>query len=447
MADYDYSYGRSWYSPGNLPQRKASSRGSSSKQKTTSSSKQKTTSSKRGYYGKVALTTPAATQRISLPRDIVTETIINTPVRVSQRKTQEPSSQGVTQSRQTTSERQQSLDSRNTTQQPVTPQPNITGGYTYTPTASGTKVSRSGWSFEVPTQPQISQEDWNTYINQPIVDNNTNTTNYDTNYIRGFRGQGEQGYRDVNSYLTWLRNNKDSADYKLFMQNGYFKDSGDALDGNELDYDQIRAMLASQGIRGNLGRRDSRRLGNVLTRLRDQSTAGTDANKEFLQGVVSSYNQNKDKWVKPAEGYTGLRNATITGDGQIGFLDESGNETYFPYTTQRAFPKQQNIQQISSLADMLRGRRLVDGPGEWRIPREVPISNNPYMKDITPGPGNWGNIGLNAGNNWRKNFINSLYTSPKNYFNLGTSSNWQNNLFSSIYNTPIKREFDLGANS
>jgi len=28
-------------------------------------------------------------------------------------------------------------------------------------------------------------------------------------------------------------------------------------------------MLASQGIRGNLGRRDSRRLGNVLTRLRD----------------------------------------------------------------------------------------------------------------------------------------------------------------------------------
>ena len=219
------------------------------------------------------------------------------------------------------------------TQQPTTPQPDIIGGYNYTPTTSGTQVSRGGWSFEVPTQPQISQEDWDTYINQPIVDNNTNTTNYDTNYIRGFRGQGEQGYRDVDSYLTWLKNNKDSADYKLFMQNGYFKDSGDALDRNELDYDQIRAMLASQGIRGNLGRRDSRRLGNVLTRLRNQSTAGTPENAQFLQGVVSSYNQNKDKF-RPAEGYTGLRNAIITGDGQIGFLDESGNETYFPYSKQ-----------------------------------------------------------------------------------------------------------------
>lgn len=215
---------------------------------------------------------------------------------------------------------------------------------TSTPKSSSTKTGFAlDTKAEIPNyvkplatqqQPQVSQEDWNTYINQPIVDNNTNTTNYDTNYIRGFRGQGEQGYRDVDSYLTWLKNNKDSADYKLFMQNGYFKDSGDALDGNELDYDQIGAMLASQGIRGNLGRRDSRRLGNVLTRLRDQSTAGTEANKEFLQGVVSSYNQNKDRWVRPAEGYTGLRNATITGDGQIGFLDESGNETYFPYSKQ-----------------------------------------------------------------------------------------------------------------
>lgn len=222
-----------------------------------------------------------------------------------------------------------------TTQQPVTPQPNITGGYTYTPTASGTKVSRGGWSFEVPAQSQISQDDWDTYINQPIVDNNTNTTNYDTNYIRGFRGQGEQGYRDVNSYLTWLGNNKDSADYKLFMQNGYFNDSGD------LDYGQIGAMLASQGIRGNLGRRDSGRLGNVLTRLRNQSTEGTPENKQFLQGVVSSYNQNKGKW--------GLTSSAELGeDGKIRLLNNSSSPSSFATSVTNFFNKYPNIESVKS---------------------------------------------------------------------------------------------------
>ena len=276
-------------------------------------------------------------------------------------------------------------------------------------------------------QPQISQKDWNTYINQPIVDNNTNTTNYDTNYIRGFRGQGEQGYRDVNSYLTWLRNNKDSADYKLFMQNGYFNDSG-----KDLNYDQIGAMLASQGIRGNLGRRDSRRLGNVLTRLRDQSTAGTDANKEFLQGVVSSYNQNKDKWVRPAEGYTGLRNATITGDGQIGFLDESGNETYFPYS------KQSPTYQINGSSP------------EFQAIRNQFFTTNPSSGFQPVSQGNWlGSAGNILGSTYRPQW--NMTSGPRPAF-FGTSiSNQAKNMmktWNDFTNSLLpRREFNSGANS
>ena len=183
--------------------------------------------------------------------------------------------------------------------------------------------SGKGWSFEVPRQ---QLKDWDSYISRPIVENTPSSINYDTNYIRGFRGQGQQGYRDVNSYLTWLQNNKNSDDYKLFMQNGYFNTTGD-----DLDYDQISQMLASQGVRGNLGRRDSRRLGNVLTRLRNQSTAGTPENAQFLQGVVSSYNQNKNSYVNPGAGKV-ANNAILGEDGQIQFLDNSGQVTLNPYS-------------------------------------------------------------------------------------------------------------------
>lgn len=170
----------------------------------------------------------------------------------------------------------------NTTQQSPTTQSN---SYTQTPTSTGMTYSGQNWSFTVPRQQPNPSKD--SYTSQPIVENTPNSINYDTNYIRGFRGQGQRGYRDVNSYLTWLGNNKDSDDYKLFMQNGYFD-----KDGN-LDYGQIGTMLASQGIRGNLGRRDSRRLGNVLTQLRNQSTVGTPEHDQFMQGAVEQFNRNK----------------------------------------------------------------------------------------------------------------------------------------------------------
>lgn len=281
-------------------------------------------------------------------------------------------------------------------------------------------------------QPQISQDDWDSYINQPIVENTPSSINYDTNYIRGFRGQGQQGYRDVNSYLTWLQNNKNSDDYKLFMQNGYFNTTGD-----DLDYGQISQMLASQGIRGNLGRRDSRRLGNVLTRLRNQSTAGTPENAQFLQGVVSSYNQNKDRWVKPAEGYTGLRNATITGDGQIGFLDESGNETFFPYS------KQSPTYQID------------ENSPEFQAIRNQPFATNPSSGFQPVSQGNWlGSAGNIFGSTYRPqwNMTTSSGTPyPRTAF-FGTSISDQASNMMKAWNDYTMgllphRGFNSGANS
>lgn len=147
------------------------------------------------------------------------------------------------------------------------------------------KHIREGLEYlnELKSQPVLANKPGN----EPVV--------YDTNYIRGFRGQGQRGYRDVDSYLTWLGNNKDSDDYKLFMQNGYFDKEGN------LDQGQIREMLTSQGIRGNLGRRDSGRLGNVLTRLRNQSTVGTPEHDQFMQGAVEQFNANKQQY-SPTQG-------------------------------------------------------------------------------------------------------------------------------------------------
>ena len=166
---------------------------------------------------------------------------------------------------------------------------------------------------ELKTQPVLANKPGN----EPVV--------YDTNYIRGFRGQGQRGYRDVDSYLTWLGNNKDSDDYKLFMQNGYFDNKGN------LDQGQIREMLTSQGIRGNLGRRDSGRLGNVLTRLRNQSTVGTAEHDQFMQGAVDQFNANKQLYTPKDGKYAGRTfrdlqynpNATKKGE-EISF---KGNDT------------------------------------------------------------------------------------------------------------------------
>ena len=124
------------------------------------------------------------------------------------------------------------------------------------------------------SQPVLANEPGN----EPVV--------YDRNYVRG---QRFNNYRNVNEFLDYVKNNQESDEAKLLAQNGF--------DVNN-NLDEISNMLASQGIRGNLGRRDSRRLGNVLTRLREQSTVGTEAHDQFMRGAVEQFNANKQLLLK-----------------------------------------------------------------------------------------------------------------------------------------------------
>lgn len=248
-------------------------------------------SSSGGSQGRVTLTTPAVTGRVSLPQDIITESIINRPVQVNQRRN--------TQGNRTLS-RPRTSGQRNTQQNTVAPtQPTQTWRFTDRP-INGNVVAESD-KYKL-INPKLTRnagvESLEELTSRPVLDNKPGSEPviYDRNYVRG---QRFNNYSNVNSYLTWLGNNKDSDDYKLFMQNGYFDNNGN------LDYGQIRTMLASQGIRGNLGRRDSRRLGNVLTRLREQSTVGTEAHDQFMRGAVEQFNANKQLYTPKDGKYAG----------------------------------------------------------------------------------------------------------------------------------------------
>ena len=135
-------------------------------------------------------------------------------------------------------------------------------------------------------------------VESTIVDNNTGSI-YDRNWIRGKRNQQSKGYHDVDSFLTYVQNNGDSEEARLLMQNGFYTPSAEDPTTGTLNIDEIRTMLSNQGIKGNLGRRDSKRLGNVLTTLKDQSTNGTEANHRFMENAVQQYNN---------AGYAGVAN-------------------------------------------------------------------------------------------------------------------------------------------
>ena len=269
MADYDYNYGRSWYSPGNLPQRKASRKDGSRR----SSSTQRTTSSSRGSYGKVTLTTPAATMRVSLPQDIITESIINGPVQVNQQR----NSQGNRAPSRPKNSSQEFVQRSNISPVKPTQTWNFTNGKLITPKPQKNEAISS---FEELTS-------------RPVLDNNSNNTIYDRNYVRG---QRFSNYNNVNEFLDYVKNNQNSDEARLLAQNGF-----DVNNNSE----EISNMLASQGIRSNLGRRDSRRLGNVLTRLREQSTVGTEAHDQFMQDAVDQFNATKQLYTPKDGKYAG----------------------------------------------------------------------------------------------------------------------------------------------
>ena len=108
---------------------------------------------------------------------------------------------------------------------------------------------------------------------------NTNVT-YNSGNIRANRGVN---YSNVNEYWDYLNNNKDSNDYKLFQN------IMRTTDGN-LNRDVFDQTMAKYGISGNLGRRDSGRLANLLNDLNLIGTEGSDARNSFIDSYNNHFN-------------------------------------------------------------------------------------------------------------------------------------------------------------
>ena len=108
---------------------------------------------------------------------------------------------------------------------------------------------------------------------------NTNVT-YNSGNIRANRGVN---YSNVNEYWDYLNNNRDSNDYKLFQN------IMRTTDGN-LNRDVFDQTMAKYGISGNLGRRDSGRLANLLNDLNLIGTEGSDARNSFIDSYNNHFN-------------------------------------------------------------------------------------------------------------------------------------------------------------
>ena len=111
-----------------------------------------------------------------------------------------------------------------------------------------------------------------TYVGDP-------TRTYNAGNIRANRGNL---YSNVNEYWDYLSNNKNSDDFQLFQN------IMGTQDGN-LNREAFDAAMAKYGISGNLGRRDSGRLANLLNDLRAIGTEGSDARNAFLNSYKQSF--------------------------------------------------------------------------------------------------------------------------------------------------------------
>ena len=139
------------------------------------------------------------------------------------------------------------------------------------------------------TPTQEATTDINTakqYLSQPTVTTQETLTpgtfnrnyTYNTGNIRSNRGIN---YSNVEDYWNYLNNNKDSDDFKLFSN------IMRTTDGN-LNREAFDQIMSQYGISGNLGRRDSGRLANLLNDLNLIGTEGSEARNSF----IDSYNKN-----------------------------------------------------------------------------------------------------------------------------------------------------------
>ena len=124
-------------------------------------------------------------------------------------------------------------------------------------------------------------------------------TDFNRGSIRGFRNQ-DGGFRNVDEYYTWLNNNQNSDQYKLW---------NNVLEGmdDETRRNTFYQIMNQFGISGNLGRRDSGRLAEVLNTLRDLGVNGSANQKAFMNSYNTALNNElaeAKRNASPATSYT-----------------------------------------------------------------------------------------------------------------------------------------------
>lgn len=186
-------------------------------------------------------------------------------------------------SRPKTIKKNQNIDGspiKNKQQELISSQEDIKSKVTFTPGTFENPTDSDLGKFTQTGQPStelpVIQKEQKSFIPGTF---NSNFT-YNTGNIRANRGNN---YSNVDEYWNYLNNNKDSNDYKLFQN--VMK----TVDGN-LNRDTFNQIMSKYGISGNLGRRDSGRLANLLNDLNLIGIEGSDARNSF----IDSYNKQFD---------------------------------------------------------------------------------------------------------------------------------------------------------
>ena len=136
-------------------------------------------------------------------------------------------------------------------------------------------IRHNGFSYNLP-KTIFSQN------NTLKLQNSNPDYQYNGANIRANRGM----YSNVDQFYDWMNGNRDSDEYKLFanINDGMIDKNG------VINRDLYNQFMSASGISGNLGKRDSRRLAELLNTLRGIGTEGSDIRKSYDSGFNSIFN-------------------------------------------------------------------------------------------------------------------------------------------------------------
>ena len=136
-------------------------------------------------------------------------------------------------------------------------------------------IRHNGFSYNLP-KTIFSQN------NTLKLQNSNPDYQYNGANIRANRGM----YSNVDQFYDWMNGNRDSDEYKLFanINDGMIDKNG------VINRDLYNQFMSASGISGNLGKRDSRRLAELLNTLRGIGTEGSDIRKSYDSGFNSVFN-------------------------------------------------------------------------------------------------------------------------------------------------------------